>query len=263
MTRTPSPALIVATVALIVALGGTSYAALKLPKNSVGTTQLKKNAVTSAKVKNGSLVAADFRKGTLLRGAPGAAGAPGAPGAPGPSGTAGAPGPQGAVGPTGPSGTSAPGSVTAETIAPGAVTADKLAPVGAVALRQPSQAIPAGGEHPLTWPTEEYDAGAIHEADSSAVVAPADGIYYITARISWTGGPDISRVLRIKADDTVVEEVSDLVSAGNPADHQSLVVVARVLKGQTVRIAAGHGNINSAPRTVENARATLTFLTKG
>lgn len=50
--RGPSASMIVAIVALIVALGGTSYAALSLPKGSVGPKQLRKNAVNSAKVKN-------------------------------------------------------------------------------------------------------------------------------------------------------------------------------------------------------------------
>lgn len=45
--RMPSPALVVSVLALIIALGGTSYAALKLPKNSVGTKQLRNGAVTS------------------------------------------------------------------------------------------------------------------------------------------------------------------------------------------------------------------------
>ena len=42
----PSPALVVSVIALSVALGGTSYAAIVLPANSVGTRQIKKNAVT-------------------------------------------------------------------------------------------------------------------------------------------------------------------------------------------------------------------------
>lgn len=50
LTR-PSPALIVATLALIVALGGTSYAAFKIPSNSVGTKQLKKKAVGTKQLK--------------------------------------------------------------------------------------------------------------------------------------------------------------------------------------------------------------------
>jgi hypothetical protein len=73
-----SPAMLVACVALIVALGGVSYAASVLPTNSVGTAQLqkkavtgaklKKNAVTSPKVKDGTLLAADFKAGQLPTG---------------------------------------------------------------------------------------------------------------------------------------------------------------------------------------------------
>lgn len=55
--RRPSAAMIVALIALMVALGGTSYAAFSLPKNSVGTKQLKKNAVTTPKIKNGAVTA--------------------------------------------------------------------------------------------------------------------------------------------------------------------------------------------------------------
>jgi hypothetical protein len=60
--------MVVACIALIVALGGTSYAALKLPRNSVGNKQLRPNAVTSGKVRNGSLTAKDFRGSALKRG---------------------------------------------------------------------------------------------------------------------------------------------------------------------------------------------------
>jgi hypothetical protein len=71
-------------LALFIALGGTSYAAVALPANSVGTKQIKKNAVTSAKikknvvtstkVKNGSLREADFAAGQLPAGPTGPAG---------------------------------------------------------------------------------------------------------------------------------------------------------------------------------------------
>ena len=72
----PSPAMVIACLALGVALGGTSVAAIQaLPKNSVGTKQLKKNAVVSAKVKNRSLLAVDFKAGQLPRGPKGDPGA--------------------------------------------------------------------------------------------------------------------------------------------------------------------------------------------
>jgi hypothetical protein len=80
---------VIACIALMVALGGTGYAAVRLPANSVGTAQLKSNAVTSLKVKNGSLLRADFKAGQVPAGAAGAAGAAG------PAGPAGAAGPAG------------------------------------------------------------------------------------------------------------------------------------------------------------------------
>jgi hypothetical protein len=65
MMRAPSPSMMVALMALLVALGGTGYAAFKLPKNSVGTKQLKNGAVTNAKVKNGTLTGAKINASTL------------------------------------------------------------------------------------------------------------------------------------------------------------------------------------------------------
>lgn len=86
---------VVACIALFVALGGVSYAAFKLPKNSVGSQQIRKEAVNSAKVKNGSLKAADFEPDQVP------AGPRGATGAAGPKGEKGDAGPQGPKGDTG------------------------------------------------------------------------------------------------------------------------------------------------------------------
>jgi hypothetical protein len=77
----PSPALVVACLALAVALSGTSYAdVLNVPPNSVGTPHLKANAVVSSKVRNRSLLAVDFKPGQLPAGARGPKGDAGAPG---------------------------------------------------------------------------------------------------------------------------------------------------------------------------------------
>src|SRR5919204_5865612 len=92
----PSPAMMVAFLALLVALAGTSYAAIQLPAGSVGTKQLKKNAVTSKKVKNRSLKAVDFATGQLPagpRGPQGPQGVQGVQGPPGPKGDKGDPAP--------------------------------------------------------------------------------------------------------------------------------------------------------------------------
>jgi hypothetical protein len=59
----PSPAMVVAVVALIVALGGSAYAALG--KNSVGSRQLKAKAVTTGKIANNAVNAAKVANGSL------------------------------------------------------------------------------------------------------------------------------------------------------------------------------------------------------
>ena len=89
----PSPALVVACLALTIALGGTSYAAVTLPRNSVGTPQLKRNAVNSLKVKNFSLLRVDFKRGQIPAGARGPQGLPRSDGATGATGATGPAGP--------------------------------------------------------------------------------------------------------------------------------------------------------------------------
>ena len=48
--RRPTASMVVSCIALFVALGGASYAAVSLPKNSVGNAQIKNNAVNYKKI---------------------------------------------------------------------------------------------------------------------------------------------------------------------------------------------------------------------
>lgn len=61
----PSPAMVVAIAALVMAMVGTGYAAIKLPKKSVGTAQLKAKAVTNAKIKNNTITGKKLKLNTL------------------------------------------------------------------------------------------------------------------------------------------------------------------------------------------------------
>ena len=103
LVHRPSPALVVACLALLVSLGGTSFAAAtQLARNSVGTAQLKANAVTNAKIRNNAVNSAKVANRSLLRTdfAPGQLPA-GPVGPQGPAGPAGAAGPAGPAGPAG------------------------------------------------------------------------------------------------------------------------------------------------------------------
>ena len=53
--KPPSPAMVVAMVALFIALGGAGYAAVSIPRNSVGTSQLRNFAVTPVKIQNNAI----------------------------------------------------------------------------------------------------------------------------------------------------------------------------------------------------------------
>jgi hypothetical protein len=54
-----------ASIALFVALGGTGYAAVTLPRNSVGHAQLRNNAVGTKELRRGAVRSSDIRNRTI------------------------------------------------------------------------------------------------------------------------------------------------------------------------------------------------------
>jgi hypothetical protein len=103
LLRRPSPAMVVACLALLVALGGTSVAAVnQLGRNTVGPLQIRNGAVTNPKIRNNAVNSSKVAPRSLLRSdfAPGQlpAGPVGPQGPAGPAGAAGAAGPAGVIG---------------------------------------------------------------------------------------------------------------------------------------------------------------------
>ena len=83
-----------ATLALFIALGGTGYAALTLPGNSVGSRQIRSGAVGASELRTGAVRSKDIRKRSIRVGDISSSarrtlkGDADPPGPPGPSGTA-------------------------------------------------------------------------------------------------------------------------------------------------------------------------------
>jgi hypothetical protein len=152
-----SPSLVVASLALAISLGGTGYAALKLPANSVGAAQLKKGAVTSVKVKDASLLAGDFKPGQLPAGAPGPRGD---------KGDKGDPGAQGPSGPAGPAGLSNLQYVSAVS------ATDTISPKS-MQVQCPSGKKVVGGGHALS--NAAKSAGTIAESSPLASLGGWEG----------------------------------------------------------------------------------------
>ncbi len=120
---------VVASLALFVALGGTSYA---IASNSVGTKQLKRNAVTSSKVRNGTLRARDIHKASLGADRLTAAARASLTGQTGPKGATGLTGAKGATGAAGPSNTYASATEAGVSISalPGTIAREVTVPAG-------------------------------------------------------------------------------------------------------------------------------------
>jgi hypothetical protein len=95
MQRIPrrlSYANVTATIALFIALGGTSYAVTALPRNSVGQKQIRKNAVGATELRSASVRSSEIKRRSIrlddvslsarrsLRGQTGPSGSQGPPG---------------------------------------------------------------------------------------------------------------------------------------------------------------------------------------
>jgi hypothetical protein len=174
----PSPAMVIACIALLIALGGTSYAAIKLPRNSVGTKQLKKNAVTGPKVKNNAITGAKVLESSLGQ-VPSAANATHATTAD-------------TAAPSGAAGGDLTGTFPNPTIGAGKVTPAKFGAIPQARVEKTAaQSIPTGPAFTgLTWDTELYDtAGLFNPAAPDRLTAPIAGVYAIEAGVRWAANP--------------------------------------------------------------------------
>ena len=113
--RIPSPAMVVALIALLVATTGTAVAGVMITGANVKNESLTgldilNGSVTTNEIRNGTLRLVDFG-GKLPQGPQGPQGTPGTPGTPGPAGPQGPAGPKGSQGAKGATGAKgAPGA---------------------------------------------------------------------------------------------------------------------------------------------------------
>lgn len=162
---------LVGYLALFVALGGTSYAAAKLPDGSVGARQLAANAVTSAKIKDHSVASRDLALGVI----------PAAKVGPqGPKGDTGLDGATGATGPSGPAGTAGPKGDAGLQGAPGATGA--IGATGAAGATGPAGAPGATGATGPIGPSDGYTAGGYNNPST----VPADSAEHTVATVPTT-----------------------------------------------------------------------------
>ena len=189
--------MVVACVALLIALGGTGYAATRLPRNSVTTVQ----------VKDFSLLSRDFKRGQIPAGPRGPTGPQGASGPAGPAGPAGLPGP---IGPPGPAGTT--NTKWALVRSDGGIAAQS----GGITLA----AKPGAGTYLLSFGS----AVAGHPIMATGAYADDPGDQRGETTAGPCGGGTEGRACPA-SDNTSTVMVQTRNDAGNPADHAFYVAV--------------------------------------
>lgn len=250
--------------ALFIALGGTSYAAVQLPKNSVGANQIKASAVgsseiknrsvtgtdvknsslTAADIKNGSLTAADFKASDLPRGATG---------------------PQGPKGETGPA-----GPVESYAVRLNRASGPLQIPNNAGSPQNPAGAGTANTV--LTWGDANvaYEVGGTDLFDESranagpvpgagAVRIPKTGTYSLSAGARWAANPDGVRALSISGPQPGGVLVTSVVNAAPTPLRtiQSASTTARLEAGALVYASVGQNS--GAALNLEGSQGQVHF----
>ncbi|MBA2347471.1 MAG: collagen-like protein [Solirubrobacterales bacterium] len=241
-------------LALFVALGGTSYAAVTITganvrNGSLTGADVRNGSLTSADVRDGSLRARDFRRGQLRRGPQGPVGARGKTGDPGIPGTKGDTGDKGDAGAlTGDAGGALSGTYPAPTLAAGAVTSAALADsavgadkLGVIPSAKVSGASTTNGA--ISWSSEYWDTAAMHDTGATAarVTSRYPGYYAIALSVQYssacTTGPC---TLQIEKNGTAIASETIPTFTSVPW-FQSVTAVASLQPSDyvTARIATG------------------------
>ena len=218
----------VAYLALTIALGGTSYAAVEIPRNSVGTNQIRANAVgpselragsvRSSEIKDGELRLRDFKTGELP------------------------------AGPQGP-----PGDLTGAEVGgdlTGTLPNPRLATQPAVRVEDDTQVeLDSATGVLLDLDDEVFDTAEMHPGNGrdDRIRVPRTGTYVLTGEVEWQPNDNGYRTLdlmQVKPGALIALGSSLVEPRHSPIQPtiQQVTAVVRLSEGDTVALQAGQAS---------------------
>lgn len=251
---------VTATLALIIALGGTSYAALRVTgrnivdgsirsgdvrNNALRGKDIRSGTITGSDIANGSITGAKLKKGTIpldrLKGTLTPAASTPAPPA------------------------LAAGSVTTDKLATGAVGPDQQSAIPtarvarAAALELPNDALVT-----VPWDREIDDPLDLHGDLAPALRAPIAGVYAISAGAWFSANGSGRRYASIVLNGTlnIASEAVRPVSTGGAATILSLATTRRLAPGDqvTLTVLQNSGTTLKLDAGAEHTSLALTWL---
>jgi hypothetical protein len=214
VSRLPSPAMVVACIALIAAVGGSAIAdqAVDVAKRAklINGKKIKKRSIAGNRLKRNTLNGTEINESKLGR-VPRSSTATNA--------------------------TNAATAANAQNISDGIVTPSKFAVLPAARVfHSTTQSIPNDTLTTVAFNSEAFDTASLHSTTgaNSRLTAPVTGIYSLTAAANWFVNPTGSRVAQIWQNGATIL-VGDSVVPNQDDDHV-LATLARLSAGDYVEL---------------------------